>query len=59
MKCLISNFGYHMSYFISDPDTINFVSLNTELTEKEIGGFYSDELYDEALFSTNGEFWKK
>ena len=45
-----------MSYLISDPDTINFFSLNTQLTEKEIGGFYSDELYHEALFSTNGEF---
>jgi hypothetical protein len=33
--------------------------LNPDLFEKDIGGFFSDELYDDALFSTGGEFWKK
>jgi hypothetical protein len=59
MKCLVSNFGYNLSFFINDADTLNYVGLNSDLFEKDIGGFFSDVLYDEALFSTGGDFWKK
>lgn len=48
-----------MSFFVNDADTNSFIALNPDLFEKDIGGFFSDELYDDALFSTGGEFWKK
>ncbi len=59
MRCLISNFGYKMVYVLNDPETNSYVALNPDYFEKDIGGLFSDELYDDAVFSTGGEFWKK